>query len=207
VLRALTWWTTGILLTAAALLLAAPSTRLYVGVADIDWPGQLANILIIVLSASLALVTWRQRRTDLGRTATGLAAGVGVVIAYGSSEALKLMLAQERPCRTVLPDPHCPGAGNWSFPSNHAAIAFALATAIVLVTRSWWAWSAYLAALVAAASRVVDGVHLPHDIFAGAVLGTCTTVAVAILLNSWIRPLVERLGGRHSAGSRLRRER
>src|SRR5699024_11091362 len=108
-------------------------------------------------------------------------------------------LAQDRPCRTVLPDPHCPVVGSWSFPSNHATIAFALATVIVLVVGRWWASSAYLAAFATAASRVVDGVHFPHDVLAGAILGTCTTVALAILLNRWMRDLIERLGRRHSA--------
>lgn len=185
VVRALTWWATGLLLATAALLLTEPSTALYEAVAHAGtaWPEPLAGALIIALGAALALATWHTGRRHRHRTATGVAAGVGVVTSYGSSELLKLLVAQERPCRSVLLDPSCPGAGNWSFPSNHTTIAFALATAIVLVTRSRWVWSAYLVALAAGAARVVDGVHFPHDVLAGAILGTCTTVAVAALLN------------------------
>lgn len=195
VVRALTWWATGLLLATAALLLTEPSTTLYEAVAHTGtaWPEPLAGALVIALAASLALATWRTGRRQLRGATTGLAAGVGVGAAYGSSELLKLLVAQERPCRSVLPDPSCPGAENWSFPSNHTTIAFALATAIVLVTRSWWAWSAYLAALAAGAARVVDGVHFPHDVLAGAILGSCTTVAVAALVHPWIHALTERL--------------
>lgn len=114
-------------------------------------------------------------------------------MAYGSSEMFKLLVAQERPCRNVLPDPQCPGVGNWSFPSNHATIAFAVATAVVLVLTRWWTWIAFLAALVAASSRVVDGVHLPHDVLAGAVLGISTTVACTVLLRRPVRTIVERI--------------
>lgn len=198
-LRALAWWTLGVLLTAAALLLAEPATHLYVAVADVSSSDHLADVLVVGLCVSLALATWR--RTGARATATGLAAGVGVVLAYGTSEALKLVVAQERPCHTVLPDPQCPGAGNWSFPSNHATVAFALATAVVLVCGTWWAWSAYLAAVATAGSRVVDGVHLPHDVLAGAALGTCTTVAAAILLTPWTGALVERLRRHQPSGS------
>ena len=89
-LRAAAWWATGLLLTAAALLLTGPSTRLYLAVAHtgIEWPDQLANILVIALAATLALQTCRHLRNP-GRTATALASGIGVVLAYGTSERSK----------------------------------------------------------------------------------------------------------------------
>jgi len=197
-LRAAVWWTTGLLLTAAALLLTDPSTQLYLAVAHthIQWPHQLANGLIIALTATATLQTWLHRHAPR-RVATAIASGAGVLTAYGTSEALKVIFTQERPCRAVLPDPQCPEVGSWSFPSNHATIAFSLATVVVLLSVSAWAWSAYLAALAAAASRVVDGVHLPHDTIAGAILGICTTVALTILLTAQTRVLIERLSRAH----------
>lgn len=191
-LRAAAWWAAGLLLTAATLLLSGPSTRLYLAVAytGIEWPDRLADVLVIALASAFALQAWRNRRAP----APAITGGVGVLLAYGSSEALKVVLAQERPCRAVLPDLACPGAGSWSFPSNHATIAFALATAVVLLSASAWAWSAYLAAVATAGSRVVDGVHLPHDTVAGAALGICTTVAVAVLLTPDARAFIEKLG-------------
>jgi membrane-associated phospholipid phosphatase len=62
-----------------------------------------------------------------------------------------------------VPDPFrrralltCPGAGDWSLPSNHATLAAALATAVVVVQPRLWAWAVPIAALVAA-SRVAAG--------------------------------------------------
>jgi len=199
-LRAAAWWATGLLLTAAALLLTEPSTRLYFAIAHtrIQWPDQLANLLVIALTAAFAVQTWRHRHAPR-RIATAISSGVGVLLAYGTSEALKVVLAQERPCHALLPDPQCPSAGNWSFPSNHSTIAFSVATGVVLLSASAWAWSAYLAAIATAASRVVDGVHLPHDTLAGATLGICTTMALTILLTHHALGLIEKLGPQYQS--------
>lgn len=196
ILCALAWWAVGLVLALSALLLVEPSARLYLAIArsGIQWPERLASALIIALCVCLAVAAFVPGRTGRRRAASGLAAGVGVVLAYGSSEAIKEVLAQDRPCRVIVLDPSCPAPGSWSFPSNHTTIAFALATAVFLVTRSWWAASAHLVALAAAVSRVVDGVHYPHDVLAGAILGTCTTIAAALLLERWTNPLVERIG-------------
>lgn len=196
VLAALSWWGAGVLLGASALLLGEPSTSVYRAVAHAgpDWPDLLADVLILGLTAWFGAGMWQALRSDPTRAATGLAAGAGVLVAYGSSETVKLLLAHDRPCRSVLPDPQCPGVGNWSFPSNHATIAFAVATAVVLLVARWWAWTGFLLALVAGSSRVVDGVHFPHDVLAGAALGVGTTVACALVLTRWTLPLVERLG-------------
>ena len=58
-----------------------------------------------------------------------------------------------------------------SFPSDHAAIAFALAVACWHLKPKLSPWLFGLAGLVALA-RVYVGVHYLHDVIAGAVLGT-----------------------------------
>lgn len=60
-----------------------------------------------------------------------------------------------------------------SFPSGHAAIAFALAGVMYymkLQNDSWWKYATIIAALIALA-RVVAGVHYPSDILVGAAIG------------------------------------
>ena len=72
---------------------------------------------------------------------------------------------EDRPCRgaaTILAG-QCPPVGDWSFPSNHATIAGALATAVLLLSPRWGLLAAPLA-LLAALSRVFVGVHYPHDV-------------------------------------------
>lgn len=128
-------------------------------------------------------------------------AGVGTGVAYAVSEALKLVVDEERPCRAVrgveaVAD--CPGVGDWSFPSNHATLAAALAVGLVVLRPRLTAVALPLAAVVAVA-RVAAGVHYPHDVLAGAALGAAVATAalwsaaptaartVAALLERWGR--------------------
>ena len=57
-----------------------------------------------------------------------------------------------------------------TFPSKHAAVAFAIAFGIFLEKKKLGAWLLVLAFSVAL-SRVIVGVHYPSDVFAGAVIG------------------------------------
>jgi membrane-associated phospholipid phosphatase len=148
------------------------------------WVGSLVGVagdgLLVVLGLLLVWTVLRQR--DARTVAGVLLVGGGTVIAYGLSEALKLVVDEERPCR-VLPGvemvAHCPAMGDWSFPSNHATLAAGLGVGLALLRPRLAAIALPLAAAVAVA-RVAAGVHYPHDVLAGAVLGA--TVVLAILL-------------------------
>ena len=64
-------------------------------------------------------------------------------------------------------------------PSGHAALAFALATSITLITERVEASSlAYLMALLVAQSRIEGKIHTFWETFAGAILGTLVAVVV-----------------------------
>ncbi|MGW4501330.1 phosphatase PAP2 family protein [Micromonospora sp. NPDC004336] len=121
--------------------------------------------------------------------AYALMSPVAVVLAYGCSEALKVMVDQERPCRTVVTElaivaGECPPTGDWSFPSNHSTIAGGLAVATLLLSRRV-GWVALPLAALAAFSRTFVGVHYPHDVIAGLLLGAALT---ALLLPLLARP-------------------
>lgn len=105
-------------------------------------------------------------------------AGAGVVLAYGISEVVKLLVAGERPCRTAPALVECPAPGDWSFPSNHSAIAGASAMAVFALHRGL-GWVAFVVAMAAASSRVVLGVHYVHDVVAGLLLGAVVSWAIA----------------------------
>lgn len=97
-----------------------------------------------------------------------------MVTAYVVSFAVKIGFAERRPCRTLPGVGHivsaCPALGDYSFPSNHAAIAGAAAVAVWRLHRGLGVVAA-VNAVVIAASRVYIGVHYPHDVVAGLLLG------------------------------------
>ncbi|MEV4539860.1 phosphatase PAP2 family protein [Asanoa sp. NPDC049518] len=149
---------------------------------------------ILVLAVLWALVFWRTRRAPDRTMAAALVGGVGVVVSYGISESTKTFLDAERPCRTFsdlrIIAHRCPPPGDWSFPSNHATLAGALVAAIVAVS-----WRLGLLALpiglLVAFSRVFVGVHYPHDVAAGFVIGVVVT---AVLVTFLTRPATRVIG-------------
>ncbi len=64
-----------------------------------------------------------------------------------------------------------------SFPSDHTAIAFALATILYMNNRRWGI-VAYVLALFIGIGRVYVGVHYPTDILGGIVVGTLAGILV-----------------------------
>ncbi|MEV7127502.1 phosphatase PAP2 family protein [Streptomyces sp. NPDC093260] len=147
------------------------------------------------------LAWWRARRRGAGPALTALAVPVVVVLAYGVNDVLKLLVREDRPCRDLPARTleACPAHGDWSFPSNHAAIATAAAVALLLVSRRLGA-IACAAAVAMAASRVWIGVHYPHDVATGMVVGAC----VALVTMAAVRGRSEVLARRLAAAAPLR---
>ncbi|NDU77955.1 phosphatase PAP2 family protein [Actinomadura sp. DSM 109109] len=152
----------------------------------------------LLLFAVLFVVGWwRARGLDGRAMGLALAAPFAVVSAYLVSEVSKSFIQEERPCRAVAGAVHiaaCPSPGDWSFPSNHATIAAASAAAIVVAWRAMAPVVLPMAALMAF-SRVFVGVHYPHDVAAGFLVGVVVAPLAALVLVLAARPLVEALRG------------
>ena len=141
-----------------------------------------ADAVAVVLAAMFVAAWWRARTGPPLLAARALLVPVATVVAYLLSETAKELWQVERPCRTLgdlATIATCPEYGDWSFPSNHATVAGAAAVAL--------AWSgarlgffAVGVALFAAASRVVVGVHYPHDVIAGLVLGAMVALVLPV---------------------------
>ncbi|MFE0465125.1 phosphatase PAP2 family protein [Kitasatospora sp. NPDC058965] len=141
----------------------------------------------------MLLAWWQARRADSVVMARVLASPLIVVVAYLANSLLKSLVQEVRPCQQLGTSTleACPGAGDWSFPSNHTVIAFAAAAALWFAYR-WIGWVALGAAVLMGASRVWVGVHYPHDVLVGAAVG----LLVGLLLG-WTAgraaPLVDRM--------------
>ncbi|MFF5477439.1 phosphatase PAP2 family protein [Streptomyces sp. NPDC012935] len=139
---------------------------------------------LLLFAALFVTAWWRARQGTTRAFAIAVLAPLATAVGYVCSELLKSVVTQERPCRAV-PDATtslavCPPPGDWSFPSNHAAIAGAAAVTVAL-TRQALLWLTAPMALLMAFSRVFVGVHYPHDVAAGLVLGAVVAVAAVRL--------------------------
>ncbi|MFI8239607.1 phosphatase PAP2 family protein [Streptomyces sp. NPDC085866] len=170
-------------------------------------PGRLDGVVALWSTYGLAVFAllmvvgwWRARRVVATAGMTALAVPVAVLVAFGADAGLKALVREDRPCRG-LPFrtlEACPAPGDWSFPSNHTAIAVASAVALFFVSRRLGLLASGFAVAMAA-SRVWVGVHYPHDVLVGALVGGLVAFLVMTVLRRRPRGLAARL-----AATRLR---
>jgi undecaprenyl-diphosphatase len=102
---------------------------------------------------------------------------VGVAVAVGIAdllvELIKAVVPRHRPFEHQLG----PSERTHSFPSGHAATAFAGATMLAAYLPRYRV-PLYVLAVLIALSRLYNGVHYPTDVIAGAVLGIATATAL-----------------------------
>ncbi|KPH21120.1 hypothetical protein AN948_03470 [Rhodococcus sp. ADH] len=140
----------------------------------------------MVLFAVLILTAWWiGRRSTPSVMAAAIGVPIAAVAAYLVNDGIKWLVSEQRPCYalpgTFLLEP-CPPIDDYSFPSNHAAVAAAMAAAFFLIDRRL-GLVATVAAAIMGFSRVYVGAHYPHDVavglLVGAVVGTVTVIAVS----------------------------
>lgn len=159
----------------------------------------LAGELAVLLAASVWVWVWLWSRGSGPATAAVVfAVPVATVLAWQLNELVKDAVAVDRPCRLLAGFPAwgmCPDPGSWSFPSNHSAVAGALAIGVLLVALRLRARGAGLVALLCglagAGSRVLAGAHFPHDVVAGFALGgmvALVTVTLGGMLAGRLQP-------------------
>jgi membrane-associated phospholipid phosphatase len=156
-----------------------------------------ANLLIV----SLVWYAWFKTE-DTGKRATIL---VGTVMSLGAailSRVLQHALpTHSRPLHDtalnfVVPLSVDPSQMNhwFSFPSDHVAIFFGLATTVYLIDKRI-GWLAYILAGALSLARIYLGFHCPTDVVAGAALGMLMIELTRGLANTdFVRRLVPRPG-------------
>jgi membrane-associated phospholipid phosphatase len=167
-----------------------------------DSPGWLDSLVsawstygLGLFAVFMVLGWWRARRVSARASLIAFAVPLIVVVAYGVNSLFKMAVREDRPCQSLRVSTleACPAPGDWSFPSNHAVTA-AAAVALLQVSRRLGA-VAVLAACAMAASRVWVGLHYPHDVVAGVLVGTL----VAMLLSTALRRIPDSLAERLTA--------
>jgi undecaprenyl-diphosphatase len=166
-------------------------------VATRDWLEDPVTVGAAVLVPAIAAITFalwfvaqpygdpRWKRACLSAlTSASLALAVNQIVAH-------VIWARERPfaARPALTHLLAARSPDPSFPSDHAAAAFAIAVSIFFVSRRVGAVALAVATLIAL-SRVLLGVHYPSDVIAGAAVGALSAIVVARIASGWVAAAV-----------------
>jgi membrane-associated phospholipid phosphatase len=138
---------------------------------------------VIALPASLMVAGYI--RHDSYQVGTALLAGEAYADSAVVDLAIKAVTRRKRPSDvppgapfndTFFSGGKSPFKGS-SFPSGHAAGAFAVATVVAAryQTHRWVPWAVYGFATAISFSRITSSSHFPSDVFLGAVLGYTIT--------------------------------
>ncbi|WP_456481584.1 phosphatase PAP2 family protein [Methanopyrus sp.] len=145
------------------------------------WMFIISETSIWVIVAILGWTYLRDRRTSYVLTT----AVVGTILI---TTALKVLVGEPRPYVLHVVSPlTIPGKPYESFPSGHTSRSFALATAYHLERRGALAPILWIWAAIVGCSRIILGVHWPHDVIAGALLGITVAVATHRTARWWVR--------------------
>jgi membrane-associated phospholipid phosphatase len=148
---------------------------------------------VVLALLAIGAWLWSRRENSLEGIVTATLAGVSAVIALGINHFLSQAIARTRPCHVFHHITRILGcASDYSFPSDHAVIAGALAMGLLIYSRRLGA-VAWLVALFLAFARVYAGVHYPGDVIVGLVLGSVIAVAIWVLLRRPAMALALRL--------------
>lgn len=128
-------------------------------------------------AVGLAALVWLWRRRSevfiIGRDIL-----LAVFVSRGLiTEAIRFVYKKPRPFEVLSVRQVVNHSAGGAFPSGHAALFFALGTAIFMYDKKWGAAFLVAAGLISIA-RVMGGVHYPADILAGAIVGILSAVAV-----------------------------
>jgi len=105
-----------------------------------------------------------------------------ILLADGTSHALKEMIERARPCNSFQNVHLLVGCSqSFSLPSGHATNSFAFAVPFLFMTRDRLRYVFLGIAVFVSLSRVFVGVHYPSDVITGAVVGILSSTAVVYL--------------------------
>lgn len=140
-----------------------------------------------VFAVLLVAGWWRARTTGVRQVTAALWTGAATLLAVGLNQPLVGRFHEARP---YTAEPAilllAKRSADFSFPSDHAVMAGAVAAGLWLVSTRL-AVIATVAALLMGFARVYIGAHYPHDVLAGLALGATVSIGGWLLLQ---RPMI-----------------
>jgi undecaprenyl-diphosphatase len=149
----------------------------------------------IVLFAALLVWSWwiARGRRDLAVMAAALWVPAGMLIAVGLNQPLGNWIHRPRPYTTLQHvEVLVARTRDFSFPSDHAVMAGAVAAGVWLVSRRLGLLTT-VAALLMGFTRVYVGAHYPGDVILGLLFGAVVTLLGYVALRPVLRLVVTRL--------------
>lgn len=131
-----------------------------------------------IIIAIVLVVLWLRWRRDTQRAAA--LAATAAAVALGLGQLIGKTFPRLRPSDVLPAHLLLPRSQDTSFPSDHATLAFAVATVVFAWNRRWGTAMVIFAVLTAVA-RVWVGAHYPGDVLGGAALGGIVGIAVVAI--------------------------
>ena len=120
----------------------------------------------------------------------GLRVGIILLLSTSVNEALKLVFHGPRPYWYSTDIIRYAGETSFGVPSGHAQIAFSVWGMLAATIGKWWGWPiAILIIVLIGISRLYLGVHFPHDVILGWLIGA---LLLWLVLRFW-KPVTIRL--------------
>ena len=165
-----------------------------------SFSGQFAAIdsLMIVITkiGPLLMVVWialrwfaKQNRIHERHVA--IQCGLATALGLGINQLILIFVHRVRPYDIGLTHLIIEKSQDFSFPSDHATVVFAIVS-LLFVQRQKWAKSALAFAMLVCISRVYVGTHYVTDVIGGAVTGLAG-VLVLHFLYRYLNPVTSRL--------------
>lgn len=146
-----------------------------------------AEYLPYIMALSALVLVFRMKDWKGKVNAFALIALSLILSRFLITELIRAIYFRPRPFVTLGIEPLINHSMTPAFPSGHAALFFALAFAVFLISKRLGAWLIVGSALMGIA-RVAAGVHWPMDIVAGALVALLSVAVVSWALR---RPLKE----------------
>lgn len=140
-----------------------------------------AAVDLVVLFPVALIALWLFPGRDPHRTRTAAVTGASAtLLALAANQILNHLVDRARPYAGHPAHLLLARTADASFPSDHTAVAFAVAAALLTVRPRLSTVLAVLGAVVGL-SRVIAGAHYPGDVLGGAVVGVLTALALGWL--------------------------